>query len=284
MTTWNPNFYNASPIFESLTPLAKNFQACCDWPSHQQLGFLLRETGICVKAGSGLPIQFVPQQPVNTKDRKQHYESRIFLTGKVSTRQENWHDFFNALVWITFPSAKAALNRIHYQELIHAQQTRVETRGPLRDAATLFDESGVVVLCSRPVLIELLKQHEWKKVFWQRRAAVLSSLRFIVFGHALYEKALKPYVGMTGKGLFIQVEDMFLRQSLSAQLRAVDSWLADFLLCRSFSSADLSPIPILGYPGWSRENMTEDYYENRQYFRPLKQRGRPVNSLHVDRE
>lgn len=284
MMTWNPNFYNASPIFEPLTPLAKNFQDCCDWPSRQQLGFLLRETGIRVEAGSGLPIQFVSQKTSNNKDLKQHYESRIFLTGKVSTRQENWHDFFNALVWITFPRAKAALNRIHYQELMHAPQTNVEKRGPLRDAATLFDESGVVVLGSRPVLIELLKQHEWKKVFWQRRSTVLSSMRFIVFGHALFEKALRPYVGMTGKGLFIRVDDMFLRQSLSTQLRAIDSWLADILSCRSFSSADLSAIPILGYPGWSRDNMTEDYYENRQYFRPLRQRENPVNSLHVNRE
>ena len=144
-----------------------------------------------------------------------------------------------------------------------------QTRGPLRDAATLFDESGVVVLSSQSKWITLLRQHEWKTVFWRQRASVLSSLRFIVFGHALYEKALKPYVGMTGKGVFFQVEEAFITKPVAEQLKTVDQWLADFVLRKLSSSADLSPIPILGYPGWSEANASSDYYDNQWYFRPL---------------
>ncbi|MBL8391935.1 MAG: DUF3025 domain-containing protein, partial [Candidatus Accumulibacter sp.] len=35
------------------------------------------------------------------------YETRIWLTGEVATRPDNWHDFFNALVWFAFPNTKA---------------------------------------------------------------------------------------------------------------------------------------------------------------------------------
>jgi hypothetical protein len=40
-------------------------------------------------------------------------------------------------------------------------------------------------------------------------------------------------------------------------------WSQDKLL-----SADLTPIPILGYPGWSIDNGNSAFYDNQQYFRP----------------
>ncbi|MFS9669939.1 DUF3025 domain-containing protein, partial [Klebsiella pneumoniae] len=66
------------------------------------------------------------------------YEAHIAATGQVPTR-DNLHDFFNALIWLHWPRAKAALN---------ARQARAITqdgigaaRGTVRDAATLFDEN-----------------------------------------------------------------------------------------------------------------------------------------------
>jgi hypothetical protein len=35
----------------------------------------------------------------------------------VATRPCNRHDYFNALAWLAFPHAKAALNAIHVREL-----------------------------------------------------------------------------------------------------------------------------------------------------------------------
>lgn len=32
-------------------------------------------------------------------------------------------------------------------------------------------------------------------------------MRFYLFGHALYEKALRPFVGVTGRGILLQAEN-----------------------------------------------------------------------------
>jgi hypothetical protein len=43
--------------------------------------------------------------------------------------------------------------------------------------------------------------------------------------------------------------------------------LASFLSNAQLSSAQLTPVPVLGYPGWIGENQYEAYYDNKQYFR-----------------
>ncbi len=273
-TEWDAHFFTRSPIFEPFLPLSAFISVLDIWPTFQDLNVLKQQVSAGVATFSGMPVRFVPQVCGNTDSANGDssvlpYERSIHLTGAVPTRPENWHDFFNALVWLTFPCAKAALNQIHVQSPGHAVQRKNAARGPLRDAATLLDESGVIVLSSRSEWITLLRQHAWKTVFWQHRVSVPASMRFILFGHALYEKALKPYTGMTGKGVFFKVEEAFLEKPLTEQLQAVDRWLAGFLLHRLSSNADLSPIPVLGYPGWTEANACGDYYDNQQYFRPL---------------
>jgi len=269
-TNWNSQFHINSPIFDPVASCAEMLCAHTDWPTYQDLNTLRNRIGCEIVNNNNQLIVFVPHEKSKITDSfEQQYEPRIYLNGEVSTREKNWHDFFNALVWMIFPKTKAALNQIHYQVLMHSNSSQLHTRGSLRDAATLFDESGVVVLSSESELITMLRQHEWKTVFWKKRMSALSSLRFLLFGHALYEKALNPYIGMTGKGLFFQVEETFLQQSLTQQLKTVDQWLADFVLRKLSSTADLAPIPVLGYPGWSKANASSDYYDNRWYFRPL---------------
>jgi len=140
-------------------------------------------------------------------------------------------------------------------------------RSVLRDAATHVDESGVIIVSSKTYLIQLLRNFEWKQLFWKERDAALASMRFFVIGHGLYEKALHPYIGMTGKGIIFDVNDTFFRLSLPDQLQYVDSMLERFLLKSLSSNADLTPIPLLGYPGWTEENAQEAYYDNKKYFR-----------------
>jgi len=93
---------------------------------------------------------------------------------------------------------------------------------------------------------------------------------FYLFGHGLCEKARQPYVGMTGQGLLLAVEDVFFSWPLAQQLTHLDRMLADYLAapenCRS--TRDLSPVPLLGVPGWATENDCEVYYDNTAYFRP----------------
>jgi hypothetical protein len=66
--------------------------------------------------------------------------------GEVETRPDNWHDFFNALVWLSFPQTKNCRQR---QSCRSAMSRSGEARGTIRDALTHFDECGIVVLSSQ---------------------------------------------------------------------------------------------------------------------------------------
>ena len=255
-----------SPVFEPFKPLQENIRKLASWPLIADFEFLQQIQGKPLASRSCKTIRFVPQV-TSAQEFSHQYEPRIFLAGEIQTRSNNWHDFFNALVWMTFPKTKAVLNQIHYDEMQRALQNVQKQRSLLRDAATLFDESGVVVVSSQRDLIALLKNHEWKQLFWEQRKAVLSSMCFFVFGHGLYEKALNPYIGMTGKGIMIHVEETFFKQTISEQIVAVDSMLEPIWLREKLLSADLTPVPILGYPGWYSDNCYSTFYNNKQYFR-----------------
>ncbi|UJP02536.1 MAG: DUF3025 domain-containing protein [Nitrosomonas sp.] len=263
---WNPDFIELSPIFRPFLYLQSNFKNQQSWPEPDDLNKLCALQSREMLTRSGKPVSFVPQLP-GKLDAEQRYESGIYLTGQVPTRVKNWHDFFNALVWQIFPHAKSALNQLHYQAQLVELSNQDRNRCKLRDAATLFDESGVIVACSQAALIQLIRDFEWKELFWRQRKAVLSSMRFFVFGHGLYEKALNPYAGMTGKTVIFNVPEAFFAQDLPAQLCAIDAMLELYLLQTLSSSSDLVPVPLLGYPGWIGDNDSEVYYENKQYFR-----------------
>ncbi len=258
-----------SPIYESFGHLKKYISKMRQWPEHSDLNRLSIPQRQQILSRSGKKICFMP--PLSGKQTiEQKYESRIYLTGEVQTRTNNWHDFFNALVWHIFPRAKSALNLLHYQMHLFESANKIKQRCGLRDAATLFDESGVIVVSSEDALIRLLKDFEWKALFWKKRDEVLSSMRFFVFGHGLYEKTLDPYVGMTGKGIIFHVDRKFLNDANLNQLQSIDLMLELFLLKKLSSSSDLIPIPLLGYPGWAEKNNEEAYYDNKQYFRDKK--------------
>ncbi len=257
----------ASPLFVTLAPLIERLPED-HFPTLAELNRLCEEREVA--SGGGEPLEFVPQEAKTGEP----YEKRVFAYGKVLTRNRNWHDLFNALVWITFPKTKAAINRHHYREM----QTREggEARGPVRDALTLFDESGVIVACSDSGLTNLLTGFQWKQLFWNRREDVIGQMRFHLFGHALYEKALAPYKGVTGKSVIVDVAARELERPLPQQLASLDAQLArSFADMRSLAATeDYAPLPILGVPGWTPENANERYYEDTQQFRPGRARER----------
>lgn len=263
---WNPNFMDLSPMFGSFQHLKKYIAKMPYWPELSDLNHINSQQRQQIVTRSGKKICFVPT--ISGKQYfEQKYESKIYLTGQVQTRTENWHDFFNALVWQIFPRAKSVLNQLHYQTQLLESLNKAKYRSVLRDAATHIDESGVIVVSSKKTLIQLLRDFEWKQLFWRKREAVLSSMRFFIFGHGLYEKALNPYIGMTGKGIIFNVNEAFLEQTLLDQLQSIDLMLEPFLLESLLSSSGLAPIPFLGYPGWAEGNNNEIYYENKKYFR-----------------
>ena len=265
---WDPEFALRAPMFAPLRAVAGHFQARA-WPDCARLNAVAAARATPPRNAGGQPIRFVPQasrQPA-FEDK---YEPRIFMRGEVQMRAENWHDLFNVLVWLTFPRAKAALNRRHYEGLCAQRAAGAANRGPQQDALTLFDEGGVIVATANPELAALLRGHQWKALFWQRRAALGDAMAFHVFGHALYEKALQPFAGVTGRGVIFDCKAGFFRQSAEAQLQELDGRLAELLACggKFTATRELAAVPILGIPGWCAQNTRESYYDDANYFRP----------------
>ncbi|TMG73037.1 MAG: DUF3025 domain-containing protein [Betaproteobacteria bacterium] len=247
-----------APIFGALAPLLGGLPRN-RFPRHDELNALANPG---VASGGGAPIRFVPPAA------SAQYEVRVFETGEVQTRADSWHDLFNALVWLAFPKTKAVLNRHHYEE-IRARRGE-PLRGTARDVLTLFDEGGVVVASADAELSALLRGFRWKELFWRRRAEVLRSMRFYVFGHAIYEKALEPYKGVTAKALIVDVAPRLLDAPLVRQLSELDARAADYFSGAQAlaSTRTLAPLPILGIPGWEPANACEEYYDDRAQFRP----------------
>jgi len=248
------------------------------FPVLQDCNALLVGQQPVITVHSGLPLYFVPQEYGRLPFEAQ-YEPRCYLRGEVPTRADNWHDLLNALVWLAFPKAKAAINLRHYRALTETgDEEKHSQRGVVRDTNTLLDESGVIVVCSDQELAGLLRSFQWKELFWHRREAVQKCMGFHLFGHGQYEKALRPYTGMTGQGLLLPVEQAFFTWTPARQFAHLDELLAEYLLasehCRS--TRELTPIPLLGIPGWAAENEEETYYDNTRYFRSGRH-GRPAD-------
>ena len=263
---WDPYFASSHPIFTTLTPILSSLQLPQHWPT------LFDYTQWCqqhqLTNNAGLPIKPVPQA-TKTIVFEQQYEPRILLDGELQTRLQCWHDHFNALAWLTWPTLKAQMNALHYQEIL-TRKDQSSLRTPLENALTLFDENGAIIISDQPKLLELIKQHEWKTLFIDYRAVLAQHLKIFIVGHALFEKGLRPYLGMTAKSVLFEVETTVLTQALAEQIRYLDHTSSTFLEeTTTFGPQHLQPFPLLGMPGWDHANEDFDYYRNENYFRPI---------------
>ena len=271
-TKWTSDFVSLSPIFIPLSFWAKKFSSFKEqWPDLVDYQNILSELADPIVTHSGKALQVVKQdgKPGHFHD---HYAPRIYLTGEIQTRTENWHDFFQFLTWFMFPKTKAMINAIH----IPAAQSRIQQendlgrRSEIENMLSLFDEGGAVILCCDNSLLELIRNFQWKELFWKRRKELSEKLKLVTFGHALYEKGLSPYVGMTANCILLTVDKKIINQSNQKHLEYIDNQLA--LLFKQGEPykkpKDLSPFPLLGLPGWDKDNEVESYYDNTQYFRP----------------
>jgi Protein of unknown function (DUF3025) len=269
---WNREVLLRSPLFAPLHPVLAELESD-NFPALEACNALLAARHPPVTVQCGMQLRFVAQQSGRLPFELQ-YEPRCYLTGEVPTRADNLHDLFNALVWLTFPKTKSILNARHYHALMEEIASGTAGRGAVRDVNTLLDETGVIVVYADEDLAGLLRSFRWKELFWQRREQVMSqsskqNMGFCLFGHGLYEKALRPYVGMTGQGLLIKVDQEFFSWPAVLQLMHLDSKLSSYLAmpehCRN--TRDLSPVPLLGVPEWAADNVQESYYDNTEYFR-----------------
>lgn len=232
-----------------------------DFPTAGELNTMLPKSAVNAQ---GMPIRFVASQFIS----EPRYEEHIYQTGEVSTRQNSWHDLFNALVWTRFPLLKAAMNALHHSK---TDKSTATGRGKQRDALTLFDECGVIVISDSRRDLEAMANREWSTVF--PAGARIQGTRYQVFigGHAMLQKFLKPYKAMTANSLLLQVPVHIYSQPREQLCTYLDAELAKRMHCGdSFkSSADLSPLPLMGIPGWWREGgQDEVFYADEQVFRP----------------
>lgn len=248
-----------APFHSTLTRLPKD-----RWPDHADLNAAAAD----IATARGKPLRFAAPRPAQEGPRP-NYERHIADTGEVQTRAGNWHDLFNALAWIAYPKAKAAINAQHAAILEERGEEEAKHRGPERDALTLFDESGVVVASASPEFMRLIVEQEWKELFWHRRAELEAKVRFLVFGHALAEKALEPRTGIGTKSVFLPVDELFFMLPVEAQVARVDEQIAAHFAQRTrfASPKSMASVPAMGIPGWHPDNGAEEFYNDPAHFR-----------------
>jgi len=271
-------------MYEPVRQLASYFRGFQQWPGLEDYRRLLSEhPTITTLNGKALSIVEQAGKPENFTE---HYAPRIYYNGEIQTRTDNWHDFFQFLTWFIFPRTKAVINSIHIplarerieqDEANRCEANQGESRGrrsPIENTLSLFDEGGVVILSSDESLLEHIRHFEWKKLFWERREELERNLRCVTFGHAMYEKGLKPYIGMTANAILLHCDRSVIDMELDTQLSWIDGELARIFTegSRYTNPRDLSPFPILGMPGWMAENASEAFYDNAEYFRSGRRR------------
>ena len=229
------------------------------WPGNDEL----TEAAKDARTVRGKPVRFVKPRERSDRERP-YYEQHIAETGEVETREANWHDLFNALVWISFPRAKAAINAQHAAILEERGEQEAKRRSPERDALTLFDEGGIVVASSDARVFERIRAFAWKDLFWHDRAALAATTRFVAFGHNLFEKMLDPHLGIVAKTIFVPLCAPF---DADAALAAHFSTRANFASPRA-----MAPMPVLGIPGWHPGTQTEVFYDDKDHFRGSRPR------------
>lgn len=223
------------------------------WRQWQRLGDLPQ----ALNALGGAPVRFVPQAQLPAGEA---YESHIHRHGEVPTR-EGWHDFFNALCWLRFGASKRVLNRLQAAAIAH--QGVQPVRGPLRDALTLFDENAGL-LQAPPEIWQALLARDWWRLFVDLRPRWAES-RLLLFGHALQEKLVSPYKGITAHLLLQPVPS-----ELGGDWARWDHWLSQQLQAQAWQPKPFTPLPVLGVPGWSADPQDRHFYLDAQVFRPVR--------------
>jgi len=221
--------------------------------AHTRFAHQIARASATLTLGSGGSVEFVPQSDLSADIA---YEAFIFSHKHIPTR-DNLHDFFNGLCWLRFPKAKTRLNFLQAQEI--ASQGVSATRGPLRDALTLFDEN-VLLLQSSDELWQALQDREWKKLFGELRDE-WQSAHIVIFGHALLEKLVTPYKSITAH-LYRIASDVDAQDD-----QVLDDWLASNLQPNFLATKPYLPLPVLGIPGWWPENEDASFYTDTQVFR-----------------
>ncbi|MDB5909375.1 MAG: hypothetical protein JWP34_3489 [Massilia sp.] len=250
---WTRPWYDAvRPAFERL-----------DFGGGMIAAFDAGAASLDLRNAAGLPLRFVHQEAL---PEGRAYEEFIDATGCVPTR-DNIHDFFNALVWLTFPRIKQQLNALQAAQIALAGVGK--SRGPARDGATIFDENSALLVVPDSDegrgLAEALRGHRWREAF----SGFGQHARVWLFGHALMEKLVAPRKPITAHTRVVRADAAYFDLTPGQQRAWIDAHVAGELAAEGLSTACFSPLPILGVPGWW-PGQDEEFYADTSVFRPKR--------------
>lgn len=260
-TDWQAELFLQPGIFSALAavfPLAQQHS----FPSAELLTLWLHHYAKLTE------WRFVDSTVLDADGR--YYEDFIAQSRQIPLRANNWHDLFGALIWCLFPKSKQVMNQLHMAQI---QQFGAKERTVARHKLTLLDECGVL-LCIKPsqrFILDLLRNHQWTEAFYQHQS-LWAELQPMIFGHANYEMATKPFIGLTAKLWCIELPEQGSADADTESYDFVDSLLAAQLVEPKLllDNQQLSPLPLLGVPGWYKvQNLA--FYADSSYFRPKRQ-------------
>ncbi len=177
------------PLMWPLVRAARPFVDAGEWPA-------VSAWNAVFAAGAAPPVEFVSAKPRPRGGERRRrtqstiYDVSIIERGLVPSRERHWHDFFNALVWGTFPRAKVALHRRQAAMLTArldagAPRTLPPHRTREQDGLAMIDEGGVLALTT-PAPGQALH---------------------LVFGHAVYEGFVLGVPAMTARTVRLPVAE-----------------------------------------------------------------------------
>ncbi|MCM5570794.1 DUF3025 domain-containing protein [Burkholderiaceae bacterium FT117] len=241
---------------------------------------------------SGRPVRFVDAAQADDSP----YELGIAASGRVPTRVSGdgmVHDWFNALCWLRWPAIKARMNRLQAEAIRARPESLAGRRGALRDAVTLFDESGALFVSDDDDALDRWRRFDWTGLFVARRDAFAGGVRVLVVGHALLEKLQAPYKAICAQALAVRRPAGGLPGALAGdrshapsvaslgapdapdaldELDDLDARVAASLDAQALSRESLRPLPLLGIPGWWPGNADPAFYNDGSVFRPDRRR------------
>jgi hypothetical protein len=194
------------------------------------------------------------------------YETRIVAARELIVNN-SLHDLFNACIWLMFPKTKRIISELHVG-LGSGENNRRPRR---RDVLTLFDESGLMLICDPPHcdgFKQLNETHQWKTLFAERRNDFVQHVRPILFGHG----ALEQLASNWHRGLTVKAQWLALHRETS--LAEIDTFLSSKIRANEElrDNERRIPMPLVGIPGWFAENDDTACYDDVSVFRPARRR------------
>ncbi len=231
---WNPRFDEGRPAFAPLASAMVPFRSYADWPPLDAWG--AGAEGL--RSAGGAAIRFVAQPPRRrgaAPDVAALYDERIFTKGEVPSRVATWHDFFNMLVWASFPATKRTINARQRRALRAwvdpAARRLPSARTPEQDALAMIDEGGALIASRGPLDAEGVPA-----------ALARGEARVLLLGHAIYEHLVVSSGAVRAFPLVVETDAPF--DDLEALRRDADARLARTLAEAPLGSRAAPGLPI----------------------------------------